>query len=154
MLVRCDAGRRGPYSYLMSLHRLAAIALSMPLLSVLTGCRPVPQPPPPTPPTPAAAATTTAPFGVSGTFSIVAINPETGQCGAAVASRFPAVGKAVAYARAGVGAFCTQHWHHPAWGERALDLLAEGKTPERVLAELLDGDKMAGKRQLAIIDMQ
>lgn len=92
--------------------------------------------------------------GVSGTFSIVAAEPETGVCGAAVASKFPAVGKVVPYVRAGVGAFCTQHWHNPAWGERALDLLAEGKPPEEVLAALLHGDANREKRQLAIIDMQ
>ena len=91
--------------------------------------------------------------GVSGTFSIVAIDPNTGACGAAVASKYPAVGKVVPYARAGVGAFCTQHWHNPEWGERALDLLAEGKLPEQVLAELLRDDKRRDKRQLAIIDM-
>ena len=57
---------------------------------------------------------------VSGTFSIVAIDPEAGVCGAAVASKYPAVGRVVPYVRAGVGAFCTQHYHVPAWGERAL----------------------------------
>ena len=91
--------------------------------------------------------------GVSGTFSIVAVDPNTGVCGAAVASKYPAVGKVVPYARAGVGAFCTQHWHNPAWGERALDLLAEGRLPEQVLAELLSDDERRDKRQLAIIDM-
>ncbi len=90
---------------------------------------------------------------VSGTFSIVAADPETGVCGAAVASKYPAVGRVVPYARAGVGAFCTQHWHHPPWGEQALDLLQEGKTPEEVLTELLRDDPKHGKRQLAIIDM-
>jgi len=40
--------------------------------------------------------------GVSGTFSIVAVDPNTGVCGAAVASKYPAVGKVVPYARAGV----------------------------------------------------
>ena len=91
--------------------------------------------------------------GVSGTFSIVAVDPNTGVCGAAVASKYPAVGKVVPYARAGVGAFCTQHWHNPKWGERALDMLAEGLLPEQVLAELLRDDKRRDKRQLAIIDM-
>ena len=91
--------------------------------------------------------------GVSGTFSIVAVDPNTGVCGAAVASKYPAVGKVVPYARAGVGAFCTQHWHNPAWGERALDLLAKGRLPEQVLAELLADDERRDKRQLAIIDM-
>lgn len=92
--------------------------------------------------------------GVSGTFSIVAVDPETGVCGAAVASKYPAVGTVVPYVRAGVGAFCTQHWHEPKWGERALDLLAQGKLPEEVLGELLHGDKHLDKRQLAIVDMQ
>jgi uncharacterized Ntn-hydrolase superfamily protein len=91
---------------------------------------------------------------VSGTFSIVAVDPETGICGAAVASKYPAVGKVVPFVRAGVGAFCTQHWHEPKWGERALDLLAEGNLPEQVLADLLRADKLRDKRQLAIIDMQ
>jgi len=90
---------------------------------------------------------------VSGTFSIVAVDPNSGVCGAAVASKYPAVGKVVPYVRADVGAFCTQHWHNPAWGERALDLLAEGRLPEEVLAELLRDDPRKDKRQLAVIDM-
>lgn len=92
--------------------------------------------------------------GVSATFSIVAVDPETGECGAAVASKFPGVGRIVPYVRADVGAFCTQHWHHPPWGEKALDLLAEGKGPEEVLGILLQDDVRRDKRQLAIIDMQ
>jgi uncharacterized Ntn-hydrolase superfamily protein len=90
---------------------------------------------------------------VSGTFSIAAVEPERGVCGAAVASKYPAVGKIVPYVRAGVGAFCTQHWHNPEWGERALDMLEKGHLPEEVLGELLDNDANRDKRQLAIIDM-
>ncbi|MDG2223020.1 MAG: DUF1028 domain-containing protein [Rubripirellula sp.] len=93
-------------------------------------------------------------FGVSATFSIVAVDPATGECGAAVASKYPAVGKVVPYVRAGVGAFCTQHWHNPSWGERALDLLEAGHGSEEVLGILLADDARRGKRQLAIIDMQ
>jgi uncharacterized Ntn-hydrolase superfamily protein len=92
--------------------------------------------------------------GVSATFSIVAVDPEAGVCGAAVASKYPAVGKVVPTVRAGVGAFCTQHWHHPKWGERALDLLGSGKLPEEVLGELLRDDKNKDKRQLLLIDME
>jgi uncharacterized Ntn-hydrolase superfamily protein len=84
----------------------------------------------------------------------VAVDPETGICGAAVASKYPAVGEVVPYVRAGVGAFCTQHWHNPAWGEKALDLLEQGKLPEEVLGELLCDDPKLDKRQLAIIDIQ
>ncbi|GAB5439966.1 MAG: hypothetical protein Fues2KO_03150 [Fuerstiella sp.] len=92
--------------------------------------------------------------GVSGTFSIVAVDPETGEVGAAVASRYPAVGKVVPWVKADVGAFCTQHWHNPDFGPRALDLLESGHHSEQVLATLLQDDDRADKRQLAIIDMQ
>jgi hypothetical protein len=78
-------------------------------------------------------------FGITATFSIAAVDPETGVCGAAVASKYPAVGSVVPYVRGGVGAFCTQHWHNPKFGDKALDLLADGKPPEEVLTELLRG---------------
>lgn len=92
-------------------------------------------------------------FGVSGTFSIVAVDVEAGVCGAGVASKYPAVGKVVPYVRAGVGAFCTQHWHNPKWGEKALDMLEEGMSGEAVIAALLKDDERRDMRQLAIIDM-
>ena len=91
---------------------------------------------------------------LTATFSIVAVDPESGICGAAVASKYPAVGKVVPYVRAGVGGFCTQHYHVPAWGERALDLLEQGTRPEAVLVELLKDDPQSEQRQLAIVDMQ
>lgn len=94
------------------------------------------------------------PDQITATFSIVAVDPETGECGAAVASMYPSVGTVVPYVRAGVGAFCSQHWHEPQWGEPALDMLAEGLQPEAVLAALLKDDPRQEKRQLAIIDMQ
>ena len=91
---------------------------------------------------------------VIATFSIAAVDPDTGECGAAVASKFPAVGKVVAHARSGVGAYCTQHYDIRASAPKALDLLAEKKSPEEVLAEILKIDKAPGQRQLAIIDMK
>ena len=91
---------------------------------------------------------------ITATFSIIAVDPENHVCGAAVASKYPAVGKVVPYVRADVGAFCTQHHHVPKWGEPALDLLQQGKRPEAVLFELLKDDKDSELRQLAIIDMQ
>ena len=93
-------------------------------------------------------------YGVTGTFSIVGVDPEKGICGAAVASKYPAVGRVVPYVRAGVGAFCTQHWHNPPWGQTALDLLEKGHGSEEVLGLLLKNDARRDKRQLAVIDMQ
>lgn len=89
---------------------------------------------------------------VSATFSIVAVDPEAGVCGAAVASKYPAVGKVVPYVRAGVGAICTQHWHEPKYGPRALDELAAGKSPQEIIALLVKDDPLRDQRQLAIID--
>ena len=95
---------------------------------------------------------TTTPFDKIATFSIVAVDPVSGVCGAAVASKYPAVAKVVPFVKGGVGAFCTQHFHHPEFGDRALGLLTAGKAPQDVLAELLCDDEGAGGRQLAIID--
>lgn len=88
------------------------------------------------------------------TFSIAAVDPVTGECGAAVASKFPAVGKVVAHARAGVGAYCTQHLDVRGTATKALDGLAEKKLPEEVLGDILKADRAPGMRQLAIIDMK
>lgn len=93
-------------------------------------------------------------YGVTATFSIVAVDPETGVCGAAVASKYPKVGRVVPFVRPGVGAFCTQHWHNPTWGVQALSLLEMGHGSEEVLGLLLKNDQRRDKRQLAIIDMQ
>ena len=97
---------------------------------------------------------TTGEPGITATFSIIAVDPDGGLCGAAVASKYPAVGRVVPYVRADVGAFCTQHYHVPKWGEPALDMLHQGKTPDAVIRELLHDDKDAEQRQLAIIDMR
>jgi uncharacterized Ntn-hydrolase superfamily protein len=86
------------------------------------------------------------------TFSIVALDPESGVCGAAVASMYPAVGEVVPFAKGGVGAFCTQHYSHPEFGKRAIELLEAGKSPQQVLDELLRDDKGAAGRQLAVVD--
>ena len=93
-------------------------------------------------------------LNLSATFSIVAMDPETGVCGAAVASKYPAVGAVVPFARGGVGAFCTQHMHNPTFGARALELLEQGRSPHEVFVELLHNDNEPDQRQLAIVDRQ
>lgn len=90
---------------------------------------------------------------ITATFSILAVDPETGTVGMAVASKYPAVGRVVGYVRAGVGGICTQHHHVPKWGEPALDRLAMGVAPEQVIADLLKDDPEREQRQLAVMDM-
>jgi uncharacterized Ntn-hydrolase superfamily protein len=88
------------------------------------------------------------------TFSICAIDPATGQSGAAVTTRVPFVGRAVPHVRAGVGAVCTQASTVVEYGPRGLDLLAKGVEPQAVLTELLKDDERRESRQVGVIDMQ
>jgi uncharacterized Ntn-hydrolase superfamily protein len=61
------------------------------------------------------------------TFSIVARDPQTGEIGVAVQSKFVAVGSVVPYAKAGIGAVASQAWGNPRYGPIGLELLASGK---------------------------
>jgi uncharacterized Ntn-hydrolase superfamily protein len=86
------------------------------------------------------------------TFSIVAADPDAGECGVAVASRFLAVGSAVPWARGGVGAVATQSYANTSYGPVGLDLLAQGSTPEEAISRLTASDPQAAKRQVGIVD--
>jgi len=88
----------------------------------------------------------------SGTFSIVAFDPKTGDLGVAVASRVLAVGAVVPYAQAGVGAIATQAFANTTYGPKGLVLLRKGLTPEQVLKRLLAEDKDREHRQVGIVD--
>ncbi len=94
------------------------------------------------------------PSELSATFSILAVDPETGTVGMAVASKYPAVGKVVGFVRGDAGGICTQHHHVPSWGPTALESLAQGTAPDQVIADLLRDDPDRELRQLAVIDMQ
>jgi uncharacterized Ntn-hydrolase superfamily protein len=84
------------------------------------------------------------------TFSIVAADPEAGEVGVAVASRFFAVGSVVPFAKAGVGAVATQANANTTFGPRGLDLLERGLSAEEVVRVLLraDGDEA---RQIGVV---
>ena len=88
------------------------------------------------------------------TFSLCAIDPATGQSGAAVTTRVPFVGRAVPHVRAGVGAVCTQASTVVEYGPRGLDLLAKGVDPQSVLKQLLANDEARETRQVGVIDMK
>lgn len=85
------------------------------------------------------------------TFSIVARDPETGDLGVAVQSRFFAVGAVVPWARAGIGAIATQAWANTGYGPRGLDLLAGGAGAESVVAALTGQDDGSPQRQVGIV---
>jgi uncharacterized Ntn-hydrolase superfamily protein len=86
------------------------------------------------------------------TFSIVAADPDAGDWGVAVASRFPCVGAVVPWAKAGVGAVATQSWANTALGPDGLALMGDGVPAEDALHRLLDADEGREDRQAGFVD--
>ena len=88
------------------------------------------------------------------TWSIVARDPKTGHLGIAVATRFFAVGGLVPHIRGGIGAVATQAFVSPLYGTDGLALLAAGKAPDEIIAELTARDAGHDQRQLHLIDAE
>jgi uncharacterized Ntn-hydrolase superfamily protein len=94
----------------------------------------------------------------TGTFSILAYDPATGEIGGAVQSRVFSVGNGVLWAEAGVGAAATQAVVDVSYGPQALELLKQGHTPEQIVKEVWARDPDTRKdwpkegRQFAVID--
>ena len=89
---------------------------------------------------------------VVATFSIVALDPDTGELGVAVESRFIAVGAVVPWAKAGVGAVATQSYANTTFGPKALERLAKGEEAVEVLSALVGADPDQKRRQVGIVD--
>ncbi len=88
------------------------------------------------------------------TYSIVARDPETGDLGVAVQSKFLAVGAVVPWARAGVGAIATQAFANVAYGPDGLAQLADGHAADDVLRRLVVADDQREHRQAGVVDAQ
>lgn len=86
------------------------------------------------------------------TFSIVALDPATGELGVAVQSKFFGVGSVVPWARARVGAIATQSYANVAYGADGLALLESGRTARETLDRLTGADKGSATRQAAVVD--
>jgi uncharacterized Ntn-hydrolase superfamily protein len=85
------------------------------------------------------------------TFSIAARVATTGDLGVAVASKFLAVGAYVPTAVAGVGAVATQAHVNTTYGQRAIDLLRGGATPEACVTAFRESDPDFEVRQFGIV---
>jgi uncharacterized Ntn-hydrolase superfamily protein len=96
------------------------------------------------------ARTSSEPF--ASTFSIVGIDPATGDVGVAVQSKFPNVRPIVPWAEAGVGAIATQSFINVAYGPKGLSLLRNGASAEEALRILIQNDSNRDVRQVGIID--
>ena len=88
------------------------------------------------------------------TFSIAACDLETKSWGVAVASKFPAVGAAVPWVSAEVGAVATQSYVNTSYGPNGLSMMADGMSAAETLEKLLAGDEEREVRQVGLIDAQ
>ncbi|MCH7587158.1 MAG: DUF1028 domain-containing protein [Chloroflexi bacterium] len=92
------------------------------------------------------------PEGYFSTYSIIARDPETGQFGVAVQTHQMSVGAAVPWLEPGIGAVATQAMTNISFGPRGLALLSKNMPAPEVLRVLIESDKDANLRQVAIID--
>jgi uncharacterized Ntn-hydrolase superfamily protein len=87
------------------------------------------------------------------TYSIIARDPDTGELGIAVQSRFFAAGHIVPWIEAGVGVVASQSFVNPFYGYEALRLLRQGLAPQEILEKLVGEDSGEAMRQVAIMDI-
>ncbi|MGE5590825.1 MAG: DUF1028 domain-containing protein [Bacillota bacterium] len=88
------------------------------------------------------------------TFSIVGYDPQAGEWGIGVQSKFLAVGAVVPWARAGVGAVATQSFANTAFGPDGLGHMARGLSAQETMERLLAADPHREHRQVGIVDAQ
>ncbi len=85
------------------------------------------------------------------TWSLIARDGD-GAFGAAIASRFFAVGALCPHAASGIGALATQALMNPLYASAALDALAHGNAPDAIVRSLTAADSGRDHRQLHLID--
>jgi uncharacterized Ntn-hydrolase superfamily protein len=86
------------------------------------------------------------------TFSLIGRCERTAMLGAVVASSSPAVAARCPWARARVGAACTQNLTDPALGPALLDRLGAGRSAEDALADVVAAASHIEYRQLTVMD--
>jgi uncharacterized Ntn-hydrolase superfamily protein len=88
------------------------------------------------------------------TWSILVRDPVTGALGAAVSTRFFAVGALAIHVEGGVAALATQALINPMYASYGMARLRAGEPPDAVAAALLAEDAGRDHRQLHMIDAQ
>jgi uncharacterized Ntn-hydrolase superfamily protein len=86
------------------------------------------------------------------TWSILARDPATGALGAAVATRFFAVGALAIHVEGGVAALATQALINPMYAVHGMPLLRAGEVPDSVIEALLAADAGRAHRQIHVLD--
>ncbi|TFH35863.1 MAG: DUF1028 domain-containing protein [Anaerolineales bacterium] len=88
------------------------------------------------------------------TFSIVAFDSKASSWGIAVASKFPAAGAVVPWARADAGAVATQSYANTSYGPLGLEMMASGRTAQETLDTLIAEDDGRDLRQAGLVDLK
>jgi uncharacterized Ntn-hydrolase superfamily protein len=88
------------------------------------------------------------------TYSIIGRDPESGEVGIAVQSRWFHAGQDLAWIEPGVGAVCTQAMIEPAYGLNGLELMRAGRSAAEALAGLTAADVAREVRQVAMADAE
>jgi uncharacterized Ntn-hydrolase superfamily protein len=88
------------------------------------------------------------------TWSILVRDPATGALGAAVSTRFFAVGALAIHVEGGVAALATQAMINPMYAPHGMTRLRAGEPPDAAAAALLAADAGRDHRQLHMIDAQ
>ena len=88
------------------------------------------------------------------TFSIVAFDSSASAWGIAVASKFPAAGAVVPWARAGAGAVATQSYANTSYGPLGLDMMTSGMSASDALEKLIADDEGRDLRQVGLVDLE
>lgn len=86
------------------------------------------------------------------TFSIVALDADSGEIGAAVQTCWPGVGASVPWVEPGVGGVVTQAFTNVDHGPNGLAQLRERRAAPVVLRELLAADPERDVRQIGVVD--
>ena len=90
----------------------------------------------------------------TGTFSIIGLDPATGELGMAVQSKAFAVGNRTVSGKGGLVVLAHQAQSNPMYGALAIQLVQAGLTPQQALDQVLRSDEGRDRRQVAILDMQ
>jgi uncharacterized Ntn-hydrolase superfamily protein len=101
----------------------------------------------------------TPPWDPVATFSILGLDPATGEVGGAVQSRVFSVGNGVLWAEAGVGVVATQAIVDVSYGPKGIALLRAGMSPDAIIKAIWESDAdprpdnwSKQGRQFAVID--
>jgi uncharacterized Ntn-hydrolase superfamily protein len=90
----------------------------------------------------------------TGTYSIVGLDPATGELGMAVQSKAFAVGNRTITGKGGLVVVAHQAQSNPMYGALAVQLIQAGMAPADALAQIVRSDSASDRRQVAMIDIQ